>query len=85
MLKLIRLEDGRLCVLENGVYAVGTAAEAIDYLTTTVGIDPNEIRIALEDMDRNGTNVADFGIQGIFIFSERKLIDMTLFAKAGAA
>ena len=38
--------------------------------TKTLHLDPEEIALALQVMDQDGDNVAHFGINGCFLFSE---------------
>ncbi len=47
-------------------------------LTTAMGLDPEEIALAIRIMDKQGDNTAEFGINKCFIFSSFDIANETL-------
>jgi len=65
-MKLVRLSEGKWLVhaAAYNVYCVGGLAECRQVLIDRLSIEPAEVDLAVEWMNENDHNVADFGLAG---------------------
>lgn len=80
MLKLYRLTLNTFAVEDSDLIAskeiaVGTMLEAKSFMQDVHGTSDDDFARALAEMTNRGTNVADFGINGGFIYTERQSLE----------
>lgn len=81
MIKLIKMEKDKYVVAcsRYNVFTISDLATAAENLSSC-GVEPEEIHLALKDMEQNKTNCADFGINRMFIFTTNFTSDFSKVA-----
>lgn len=79
MFKLLKQDNNNFYVISAGSGAfdllpLGAAVKRLEFL----GVRLEEIRYALEDLRKTGNDLADFGINGTFLYSTKATSSKTL-------
>ncbi len=69
-MKLIKFSNGRWGMTSDNVWSVGSLEKVRETMELDMAVKPTEVELALESMTKKDHNIAEFGMEGSFIFSE---------------